>query len=35
MKYELVLRRWIDLNPALEFRCFVKNNKLFGKTVDI
>ncbi|KAJ8302129.1 hypothetical protein KUTeg_021116, partial [Tegillarca granosa] len=29
MKYELVLRRWIDLNPALEFRCFVKNNKLF------
>ncbi|KAJ8302131.1 hypothetical protein KUTeg_021118 [Tegillarca granosa] len=30
MKYELVLRRWIDLNPALEFRCFVKNNKLFA-----
>lgn len=26
--YELVLRQWFDLNPALEFRCFVRNRVL-------
>ena len=30
-EHQLVLRRWCDLNPAGEFRCFVKNNKLRGK----
>ncbi|XP_060556536.1 cell division cycle protein 123 homolog [Ruditapes philippinarum] len=28
VKYELVLRKWQELNPAYEFRCFVKDNKL-------
>src|SRR5690625_2728854 len=26
----LVLRKYINLNPALEFRCFVKSNSLIG-----
>jgi hypothetical protein len=26
--YELVLRSWFDINPSLEFRCFVKDSKL-------
>ncbi|XP_060603753.1 cell division cycle protein 123 homolog [Ruditapes philippinarum] len=30
VKYELVLRKWQELNPAYEFRCFVKDNKLIG-----
>lgn len=28
--YHLVLRKYINLNPALEFRCFVKDNSLIG-----
>jgi hypothetical protein len=28
--YHLVLRKWITLNPALEFRCFVRNRKLMA-----
>lgn len=28
--YYLILRKYINLNPALEFRCFVKNNSLIG-----
>lgn len=28
---ELVLRRWFDLAPSMEFRCFVRENKLVGK----
>ncbi|KAL7662774.1 Uncharacterized protein ABC855_g4272 [[Candida] zeylanoides] len=28
--YELVLKKWIDINPALEFRVFVKNNAVSG-----
>lgn len=28
--YELVLRKWFDLNPALEFRCFVKDRTLIA-----
>lgn len=31
VKYELVLRKWIDINPAHELRCFVRDNKLIGK----
>ncbi|KAJ1560432.1 hypothetical protein HK405_007121 [Cladochytrium tenue] len=27
-RFELVLRKWYDLNPALEFRCFVRNHEL-------
>ncbi|KAF2264296.1 cell division cycle protein-like protein [Lojkania enalia] len=28
--YHLVLRKWITLNPSLEFRCFVRNRKLIA-----
>ncbi|KAG8576952.1 hypothetical protein GDO81_010027 [Engystomops pustulosus] len=28
--YELVLRKWCELIPGAEFRCFVKENKLIG-----
>lgn len=28
--FELVLRKWMDINPGMEFRCFVKNNKLMA-----
>ncbi|KAK9480711.1 D123-domain-containing protein [Lipomyces japonicus] len=27
---ELVLRKWVDFNPAMEFRCFVKDRTLIG-----
>ncbi|KAG0365193.1 D123-domain-containing protein [Gamsiella multidivaricata] len=27
---ELVLRKWFDLAPSMEFRCFVRDNKLIG-----
>ncbi|PIO29517.1 hypothetical protein AB205_0174850, partial [Aquarana catesbeiana] len=30
VKYELVLRKWCELIPGGEFRCFVKENKLIG-----
>lgn len=30
VKYELVLRKWQEFNPANEFRCFVKDNKVIG-----
>ncbi|KAI9802025.1 MAG: hypothetical protein M1825_003081 [Sarcosagium campestre] len=30
IKYTLVLRKWIVLNPSLEFRCFVRAGKLIG-----
>ncbi|KAH3683671.1 hypothetical protein WICPIJ_005355 [Wickerhamomyces pijperi] len=30
VEYELVLRKWVNVNPALEFRCFVKGRKLIG-----
>lgn len=29
--YELVLRKWIEINPALEFRVFVREGKIVGK----
>jgi hypothetical protein len=28
---DLVLRKWFDLAPSMEFRCFVRDNKLIGK----
>lgn len=27
-KEHFVIRKWVDLDPSLEFRGFVKNNKL-------
>ncbi|KAG6932381.1 cell division cycle 123, partial [Chelydra serpentina] len=30
LEYELVLRKWSELIPGAEFRCFVKENKLIG-----
>ncbi|KAM4670723.1 translation initiation factor eIF2 assembly protein isoform 2-T5 [Amazona ochrocephala] len=30
LDYELVLRKWCELIPGAEFRCFVKENKLLG-----
>ncbi|XP_005993898.1 translation initiation factor eIF2 assembly protein [Latimeria chalumnae] len=30
IEYELVLRKWCELSPGGEFRCFVKENKLIG-----
>ncbi|KAF9995786.1 hypothetical protein BGZ79_010499 [Entomortierella chlamydospora] len=27
---DLVLRKWFDLAPSMEFRCFVRENKLIG-----
>lgn len=30
VQYELVLRKWIDINPALEFRVFVHDHKIIG-----
>lgn len=30
--FELVLRQWVSINPALEFRCFVKDRTLIGAT---
>ncbi|CCE91117.1 cell proliferation protein CDC123 TDEL_0C02280 [Torulaspora delbrueckii] len=31
-EYELVLRQWFDINPALEFRVFIRNGKVLGAT---
>lgn len=30
LKYHLVLRRWQEISPDTEFRCFVRNNNLVG-----
>ncbi|RCK62695.1 hypothetical protein Cantr_09367 [Candida viswanathii] len=30
VEYELVLTKWQDINPALEFRAFVKDNRILG-----
>ena len=30
-KFYLVLRKWYDIAPSMEFRCFVRNSRLFGK----
>jgi hypothetical protein len=29
-KYYLVVREWINMNPSMEFRCFVYKNRLIG-----
>ncbi|CCD22441.1 cell proliferation protein CDC123 NDAI_0A02840 [Naumovozyma dairenensis CBS 421] len=29
-EFELILRKWFDINPALEFRVFVQNGKIIG-----
>jgi hypothetical protein len=29
--YELVLRKWYDLHPSMEYRCFVRNREIIGK----
>ncbi|CAO3663092.1 unnamed protein product [Umbelopsis vinacea] len=28
--YELVLRKWYDLHPSMEYRCFVRNREIIG-----
>lgn len=30
IQYNLVLRKWYDLQPSMEFRCFVKNQEIVG-----
>lgn len=30
LEYELVIKKWIDINPALEFRIFIHDNKIIG-----
>jgi hypothetical protein len=30
VQYCLILRKWIDINPGLEYRCFVKNKELIA-----
>jgi hypothetical protein len=30
VQYTLVLRKWLDVNPGTEFRCFVKDNTVVG-----
>ncbi|KAJ3221597.1 hypothetical protein HK099_003357 [Clydaea vesicula] len=32
VQMKLCLRKWYDLQPSMEFRCFVKNNQLFAIT---
>ncbi|ONH68605.1 hypothetical protein BON22_1545 [Cyberlindnera fabianii] len=32
VQYELVLRKWFNVNPALEFRVFVKDRHIIGIT---
>ncbi|QPG75543.1 hypothetical protein FOA43_002898 [Brettanomyces nanus] len=29
-EYELVLRKWFDINPSMEFRCFVRDRQLIA-----
>lgn len=32
VEYELVLRKWQEINPALEFRVFVRDQEIVGKS---
>ena len=32
IQFDLVLRKWYDLQPSMEFRCFVKNREIIGIT---
>lgn len=29
-EYKLIMREWVNINPNMEFRCFVKKNQLIG-----
>lgn len=29
-KYTLILRKWVNVNPSVEFRCFVRNKRVVG-----
>lgn len=29
-QYQLILRRWLNINPSMEFRCFIRNQKLIA-----
>lgn len=29
-EYKLIIREWINMNPSMEFRCFVQSNQLIG-----
>ena len=29
-QFDLILRKWYDLHPSMEFRCFVRNRELVG-----
>lgn len=31
----LILKKWRDINPCTEFRCFVIQNELIGKKLQI
>lgn len=31
-KYDLILRKWVQVNPSVEFRCFVRDKKLVAIT---
>ncbi|XP_003747262.1 cell division cycle protein 123 homolog [Galendromus occidentalis] len=30
LKHHLILRKWVEIEPSFEFRCFVNNRKLIG-----
>lgn len=32
IQFNLVLRKWYDLQPSMEFRCFVKDQEIIGIT---
>ncbi|XP_054163718.1 cell division cycle protein 123 homolog [Oppia nitens] len=32
IEYELILKKWIDINPSMEFRCFIADNQIIGIT---
>jgi hypothetical protein len=32
LSYHLVLRKWVEINPSVEFRCFVRNRTLLAVT---
>jgi hypothetical protein len=32
LKYYLIIRKWVEISPNSEFRCFVKDNRLVGIT---
>jgi D123 len=32
IQYDLVLRKWVEINPSVEFRCFVRDRQLLAVT---